>query len=292
MREDGENRGVLDLGFFGMVPTNFDLVRKTDSLFAELKSRPTDALTLQLGVRHDAPSDLEEETSPSAGIRYDFLKTGTAIKAHYSEGFRPPSFYALGDPLVGDPNLQSETSKGYEIGVEQILTEGRTRIIVNAFWTEYRNLIDFDPTVGVFGSLVNRQQVDIDGAEVELQLQPVDSVRFGLNYTHVNSEILNSPDNLRNRPEDKGSFFLRFFPSEAWELAWTTLFVGEFFDSSIPTGDVKLDGYDRTDISAAYRIKQFTLTLAVDNLFDERYEQYVGFVDPGRRARAGVAASF
>lgn len=296
MKEDGVNQSVIDLSavppVFGPIPGDFSLVRKTDSFFAELKSRPTEALTLQLGIRHDSPTDLEEETSPSAGVRYDIVKSGTALKAHYSEGFRPPSFYALGDPLVGDPNLQSETSKGYEIGLEQALSEGAIRIMLNAFWTEYRNLIDYDPTIGPTGSLVNRQQVDIDGAEFDLQLNPVDTVQFSLNYTHVNSEILNSTDNLRNRPEHKASFILRYLPTDALQLVWATLIVGEFFDSSIPTGDVELDGYNRTDISADYSYKQVVLTFAVDNLFDERYEQYVGFVDPGRRARAGIAARF
>ena len=296
MREDGVNQSVIDLSavppVFGPIPGDFSLIRNTDSFFAELKSRPTEALTLQLGVRHDAPTDLEEETSPSAGIRYDFIKSGTALKAHYSEGFRPPSFYALGDPLVGDPNLQSETSKGYEIGLEQALSEGAVRIMLNAFWTEYRNLIDYDPTIGPTGSLVNRQQVAIDGAELDLQINPVDTVQFSLNYTHVNSEILNSMDNLRNRPEHKGSFTIRYLPTDALQLVWATLYVGEFFDSSIPTGDVELDGYNRTDISADYSYKRVVFTFAVDNLFDERYEQYVGFVDPGRRARAGITAQF
>jgi outer membrane receptor protein involved in Fe transport len=53
-----------------------------------------------------------------------------------------------------------------------------------------------------------------------------------------------------------------------------------------------MPSYSRTDISAAYTRKHITLTFAVDNLFDERYEQYVGFVDPGVRARAGISARF
>jgi iron complex outermembrane receptor protein/vitamin B12 transporter len=293
VKEDGVNRGILDLTFvppfFSLVPTDFDLVRKTDSVFAELKSRPVQSLTLQFGYRHDSPSDLEDESSPSAGIRYDFVTTGTSLKAHYSEGFRPPSFYALGDPVVGNPELKSETSKGYEVGLEQVLTNGALRFILNAFWTDYKNLIDFDPGTN---SLVNREEVEINGAEFEARWLALANLDLGFNYTYVKSEIVNSTDKLRNRPEDKVAFTARYFPTEAWQLAWTTLYIGEFFDSSIPTGDIKMDSYSRTDISAAYTYKQVMLTFAVDNLFDERYEQYVGFVDPGVRARAGISARF
>ncbi len=296
MKEDGVNQSVIDLStippVFSKVPGDFSLVRKTDSVFAELKSVPVENLTVQLGLRYDSPSDLEDETSPSAGVRYDFANTGTALKAHYSEGFRPPSFYSLGDPLVGDPDLQSETSKGYELGIEQALSGTMGRIMVNVFRTDYRNLIDYDPTAGPTGSLVNRGEVDVEGAEFILQLQPFDGLQLGLNYTYVNSDIVDSTDRLQNRPENQGAFTLRYMPTVAWEMAWTTLYVGDFYDSSVPTGEVEMPDYTRSDVSAAYRLKAFTLTVAIDNLFDEQYEQYVGFVDPGRRARAGISARF
>ena len=287
--EDGNNRSVLDFPFPGPLPGDYVFTRKTDSVFAELKSFAVRNLTMQVGIRHDSPSNLEDETSPSAGVRYDFVDTGTTLKAHYSEGFRPPSFFALGDPLVGNPALKSETSKGYEVGVEQLLAGGKARIGVNAFRTDYKNLIDFDTTIF---QLVNRGQVEIDGAELDLEWLPRDNLQIAVNYTHVNSNIVNSTENLRNRPEDKAAFTVRYFPGSKWQLAWTTLFVGEFFDSSIPTGDIKLDGYSRTDISAAYTLERVTLSVAIDNLFDERYEQFVGFADPGVRARAGISARF
>jgi outer membrane receptor protein involved in Fe transport len=50
--------------------------------------------------------------------------------------------------------------------------------------------------------------------------------------------------------------------------------------------------WTRTDIALSYKWKAFTATVAVDNLFDSDYEQYVGFTNPGRRARAMVSARF
>jgi len=300
MDEDGVNDSVIIFPPFplfpgaptGPTPTDFSLDRKTDSVFAELKSVPVQDLTVQLGIRYDSPSDLASETSPSAGIRYDFVNTGTTLKAHYSEGFRPPSFFALGDPLVGNPDLQSETSKGYEIGLEQILADGKLRLNLNAFWTDYKNLIDYDPTIGPFGSLVNRGEVEIDGTEFGVLFQALNNLQFDLTYTYVKSDIVNSTDVLRNRPENKAVLSIRYFPTSAWRLAWTTLYVGEFFDSSVPTGDVTMDGYTLTDISAEYTRNRITLAFAIDNLFDEDYQEFVGFVNPGIRGRVGVSARF
>ena len=53
---------------------------------------------VMLDVRHDRVSGLSSETSPGVGVRFD--RGATALKARYSEGFRPPSFYALGSPIV------------------------------------------------------------------------------------------------------------------------------------------------------------------------------------------------
>ncbi|MFN0037918.1 MAG: TonB-dependent receptor plug domain-containing protein [Burkholderiales bacterium] len=294
MQEKGVTRSTLDLSpIFGpgfeAVPADYELKRETGSAFAEIKSVPTQNLTVRLGMRHDSPENLDSETSPSAGVRYDLPDSGTALKAHYSEGFRPPSFFALGDPLVGNPALKSETSTGYEIGVEQAFSENMAGISLSLFETHYRNLIDFDSTLF---TLVNRDKVDAKGSEIDLFLRPMTALRIGLNHTIVKTTIVDSTEKLRNRPEHRTSLNLRYAIGEAWEVAWNTVHVGFFYDSSVPTGDVKMDGYSRTDISAAYKHKRLTATVAVDNLFDEKYEQYVGFTHPGVRVRAGLSASF
>ena len=56
------------------------------------------------------------------------------------------------------------------------------------------------------------------------------------------------------------------------------LFVGEVQDSSIPTGDVTLDSYARIDLAVNWTLNPtFAILLAVENLFDADYEEFVGF---------------
>ncbi|PWT71048.1 MAG: hypothetical protein C5B46_08865 [Proteobacteria bacterium] len=40
----------------------------------------------------------------------------------------------------------------------------------------------------------------------------------------------------------------------------------------------------RTDVALTYRWKQLAAIFAVDNLFNEKYQQFVGFENPGIRA--------
>jgi outer membrane receptor for monomeric catechols len=69
--------------------------------------------------------------------------------------------------------------------------------------------------------------------------------------------------------------------------------VGSSFDSSIATGDLRLDAYTRLDASAVWQVSpKFEAWVALDNLTDERYEQFVGFESRGMLPRAGVRLSF
>jgi vitamin B12 transporter len=287
--ERGASDSLIDFGV--LVPVSFDLHRTTNSGFASLKSSPIANLVVLLEVRYDDVSDLDSETSPSAGVRYT-LPTRTTLKARYSEGFRPPSFFALGNPLVGNPDLVPETSKGGEVGVEQTLFDGRLFIGVTGFVTEYEDLVDFDETIPPFGQLVNRSSVDTQGAEVQAAWRPVEALAITASYTYLSADIKDSSQELLHRPRNSASLGVSYAWSEAWRFVWNTVYADDSFDFSIPTAEVELGSWTRTDIALSYKWKVFTATVAVDNLFDSDYEQYVGFTNFGRRARAMVSARF
>ncbi len=287
LREVGENSGTLD--FFGPIPQDFALTRKTRSPFAEVKIKPIESLIVHLGVRHDSISDQDSETSPSAGVRFTVPGTQTTFKAHYAEGFKPPSFFALGDPISGNPDLISETSKSAQIGFEQGFWDARASFGASLFKTQYKNLIDFD--FATF-RLVNRNRVNADGGELELRLRPLDRLAIGLSYSYVDLEIEDSDINLRNRPKHRAGLSINYTVSDSLQLAFNAAYVGKAFDSSIPTGEVELDSYVRADVALTYKWRNLSATFAIDNLLDDNYEQFVGFEQPGIRARVGVGYSF
>jgi outer membrane receptor protein involved in Fe transport len=290
--EEGENTSVLDLPFIGPTPADFALSRHTNSGFAELIMRPMRTLIVQLDVRYDDVSGLGAETSPGVGVRYDFVATGTTLKGRWAEGFRAPSFFALADPLVGNPNLVAETSQGGEIGLEQSLLKDMARFDLTLFRTRYKNLVDYDPTIGFFGQLVNRSNVDTQGVEAMLDVRPTRAFGVKFGYTYLDADIVGSDQPLRNRPANRAFFALNYEFAERWLFSWNTAYVGEVDNFSVPTGDVQLDSYLLTDVALSYKWRQVTATFAIDNLFDERYQQFPGFENPGIRARASIAGKF
>ena len=71
-----------------------------------------------------------------------------------------------------------------------------------------------------------------------------------------------------------------------------TTYVGSAFDSSIATGDVRLSPYTRVDVSAVWQLSpRFETYLAIDNLTDEKFEEFVGNEARGILPRAGVKFS-
>ena len=289
-REEGDSRSVQAF----LPPGDFSLDRYTHSTFAAIKSKPAENFVVLLDLRYDRLSSAESETSPGAGVRYDLTGTGTAFKARYSEGFRPPSFFALASPLVGNPDLRSETSKSLELGVEQSFGAS-IQTGASVFKTRTKNLIDFDPTVPGplgFGQMVNRDTVESRGVEISIASKPLQRLDAGLSYTYVRTEIVQSGDELRNRPRHRASLSLGYQLDQASRLTWNTVYVGSALDFSVPTDEVKLSAYTRTDVGFTYRWNQFSATAAIDNLFDDDYEEFVGFTNPGRRFRVGLSATF
>ena len=75
------------------------------------------------------------------------------------------------------------------------------------------------------------------------------------------------------------------------DAAW--LNVGKTFDSSIPTGDMYLESYNRVDVTATYSPSEnLDVLFSMDNLLDEEYFEAIGFPSIGARARVGIRYGF
>ena len=110
--------------------------------------------------------------------------------------------------------------------------------------------------------------------------------------TNAKSRIASTGGELRNRPEWRAGFGAHWAPSAALKFSAAATYVGASFDSSIATGDVELPAYTRMDVSAVWQISPRVETyLAIDNLTDEQYEQFVGFEVRGIAPRLGVKFS-
>jgi iron complex outermembrane receptor protein/vitamin B12 transporter len=248
-------------------------------------------LSTQAGVRVDKPDGESSVTSPRLRVAYDFADSGFRVAGSWGKAFKLPSLYALGHPLVGNPELEPERGESQEIEVSQTLAGGKARWSATYFDGEFRNAIDFDS--GPPPMLVNRNRVDTHGFELAGRVDLSDEWAFDASVTNAKNRIASTGGELRNRPEWRGGVGAHWSPFATLRFSASATYVGSSFDSSIATGDVDLDAYTRLDMSAVWQVSSKLETyLAVDNLTGEKYEQFVGFESRGVLPRAGVRLSF
>lgn len=281
-----------EYSFFGQViPADFDLRRHTRSLFAELQLQPSAALLLRGGLRQDRVSGLASRLSPSAGLRYELKPWGGALKASLASGFKPPSFFGLGlpEPLGGNPDLRAERSRGASVGYEQAFW-GHGQLALSLFSTRYKDLITFD---NASNKTVNANTAKIRGLELEFGWQLTRELALRVHYTRLLTHVVDSDEPLRQRPGKRAGLQLNYRLGADSQLSWSSEYIAEVFDSSIPTGNLFLPTALRSDLAYTARLGPRTrLTLALDNVFDRRNEAYVGFAAPGRRARLGLVFDY
>ncbi len=281
---DGSSEGFIEFAPGVQVPTAFALERRVAGAFAELRYRPADTLTLLAGLRRDDPDARGAETTVKLGGRWQPAGGSTIVRASWGEGFKLPSFFALGNPLVGNPQLRSEKSESAELGVTRRLSDALSTTL-SVYRSEFTDLVDFD--FDLFMN-VNRRSVTAKGAELQATWSATPDLDLAAEVAWLDLEVPESDVPLRQRPDWRGSLVLRWVPATDWlvHAAWS--FVGETFDSSVPTGGLWLDGYERLDATLTWRpTEHLDLLLSVDNLLDTDYEEAIGFLAPARRGRLG-----
>jgi vitamin B12 transporter len=288
--EKGDLTSVGDFDFDGASEAlRFGLTRRTDSVFAEGRFQVARPVSLQLGLRRDKVEGLDAETTPHLGAVWELPNGATTLKANYGKGFKPPSFFALGFPIGGNPALRPERSKYAELTVAHRLDRPASSIEVSVFHIDYENLIDFDATTF---SNVNRGAVVVKGIEPTLKLRVADRLGTQIGLTLLDIKEKDGLAPLRNRPEKRATASAVYDIDDRSSLFAVVSYTGRYLDRSNPTGDIYLPGFTTVDMAYSMRFGKLRAKLAVDNLLDRDYEQFVGFPARDRRLRVELRADF
>lgn len=280
--EEGRSDASLDFGFF-QLPARFDLQRQTRSLFAEAGYLPDQGLGARAGLRHDDVRGGSGRTTASASLLW--RGEGLSASAGWAEGFKLPSFYSLGNPLVGNPALRPERSRTFQAAADADLPAGLGSARLVLFHTRVRDIVDFDP--GPPPRLVNRGALRTRGGEASVTLVPAPGWEVA-GFVALADADLSDGEPVRDRPRWRAGGSVAW-QGEGWGLRATARHAGSLLDSALPTGDVRLGGGTTIDLGADWRpAGGVTLSLALENLADRTLRTRVGTPEPGRRLFAGL----
>jgi vitamin B12 transporter len=228
----------------------------------------------------------------------------TTLKASGGAGIKEPTFFeSFGVSFFaqGNPDLKPEQSRTFDFGVQQWLLSGRLRAEATYFHHDYREQIAFttvDP-VTFQGTYVNLGKTRAQGLEVAVEAVPSSKVSLLAAYTLLDGEVLVSSASfdpvyaagqpLLRRPKHQGSVTARV-GGPRLSGALTVVAVGRRADSDfVGLGLMSNPAYTRVDARLRGRIaRQLEAFVVAENLFDEGYEEALGYPALGRSVRGGL----
>lgn len=256
-----------------------------DSLFALYELKPVESLTLTAGVRNDDDNRFGSETTARVAAAWNPTDQVT-IRSSWGQGFKAPSLYQTTYICtfcgLTEPNrdLKPETSEAFDIGVDWRSSDGRVEAGVTYFDQDTENLIDFSYTAGYD----NIAQVESKGVELFAGYVLTDWLSVNGNYTYIDAED-GDGNELTRLPEHSGNVSLSVDPDGPFSGAVLVRYNGD----EANTNGTTLDGWTRVDLTGRYALNESVeLYGRVENLFDEDYQQILGYGTPGLSGSVGL----
>jgi len=288
LRETGSSTGKLSFGGY-LVPNSFSLDRSTVSGFAEANRAGT-AWTLNSGVRLDNVQGLAPHLTARAGVRYEPPGSKVVLRGSVGSGFKAPSFYALGNPFVGNANLKPEESLGGEVGLTWAGAPG-TLAALTVFQTRFKGLIDFVP--GPPPRLENLNLVRSTGVSGQATHAFTSRLSVPVQGQWAKTEDGADGGQLLNRPRLRFNEMLAWQVSDGLNVTFRHSFTGARDDYATPVGVQSLDAYHSVSIETAWTILPATTArLVIDNALNDKHEDALGFSAPRSGIRFFLTQTF
>lgn len=304
----------------------------TAALYGEIRGDVTDALTLTGGLRLDHHEDFGTHVTPRIYANYQ-ISDALMLKAGYSQAFVSPDLrnlnpnYQMGSrgngckpyrgpcTIIGNPDLQPETSDNYEIGLNY--QGGRTSWEITAFYNDVDNMISArrtaltTPEGTPFFQRDNFDYGKTAGIEAGFEHDLTDDLVWTTSATHIAKSEFKYGDfdtayPMATTPEWNVTTGLAWQASDRLNLSGQVTYVGKQAGYVIEDGLTVGDGeqasvpagqnskaYYLVDVAATFDLTpDTTLNLGIDNLFDEQPESDVDYREDGRLFKIGLTTRF
>lgn len=251
-----------------------------------------DKIILTAGLRYDCvefdydnnldPSlsgtDTMDHWSPKAGLTFKPIEN-LSFFANAGTGFKTPT----ASQVAHYSGLAPETAVSYEAGVKGTLAD---RLIFSMSW--YHTNLD-DQLTSVADSneatgfrITNAGESEMKGFEMELNFQLNEGLSLFTSYHYNHSEFTDfvdeemgfdySGNRLAWQPEHKLVGGVRYEHPLGIKAVLVTKWLDEQFISD--ANEFSQESYSLTDIEISYSRKNWEVSMAVRNLFDEDYTAY------------------
>jgi vitamin B12 transporter len=278
--------------------------RRNVAWFAQALGHLTTGGTYILGGRLDENQEFGAHLTGRAGLSWRLTRQ-TRLRGSLGTGFKEPSFYEnfASGYVRGNPALRPEQSTSWEMALEQVLAGGRLSTSVTYFDQHFHDLIQY--SVAPLGpdsvNYVNVGTARARGVEVSASASLGHGASLEASFSHTETRDQATGMRLPRRPTDGANMQLHVMPG--WgRIAVSAAYTGHRMDldyaRSTPAA-VALPGYVRVDAALEYRVSGphgaapgLVASLRVEDLFDARFVEAVGFRSPRRTILVGGELRF
>ena len=220
-----------------------------------------------LSARHDDNEAFGEYTTGTAEYGY-WITDDLRVSGGVGTGFKSPTFNDLYYPGSGNPDVEPEKSRSYNVGIQGSPAWGNWA--VNAYKTDIRDLIAWAPEAP--GSWIwrpyNVNDAKIKGIEFEVDTTIADwLVAFDVSF--LKPEDDETGNYLRRRAQRLANVHLdkqwgKWSTGASWKLR------GRSFDDV--ANNTRLAGYGLLDLRLAYQVNNdWAVRLTGHNILDKEY---------------------
>ncbi|MBR8652222.1 TonB-dependent siderophore receptor [Achromobacter sp. Marseille-Q0513] len=243
--------------------------------------------TNQVSFGRASKYKISKQFTPYAGLIYDINSTYTAY-ASYTEIFLPQNARDTSGSI-----LPPVDGKSYEIGLKGAYLEGQLNASAALFQTRQNNLAQVIPGSSVPGFPTMQASRAVSGAKVEgIDLEATGQLMPGWNvsasYTHFTAKDADGKPINTSHPRSLFKLYTTYrLPGDLHRLTvgggvdWQSRM---YQSAASPRGnvDVEQGSYALVNLMAKYDFsKRVSATLNVNNVFDRKYYDQIGFFSQG-----------
>jgi outer membrane receptor for ferrienterochelin and colicins len=260
------------------------------ALFIQDEWKLIQPLKIIVSGRYDNHEEYDAEFSPRLGTVYT-INSKLNLHASVGKAYRAPTFDELYGSYpgslwawYGNPDLNPETSKNYEVGMKYLDTSAKVEL--NLFKRDVEDMINgnyFDGDKG-YSTAVNIDSAEISGVEVILVKYLTKKTSTDLNYTYLDARDKETDERLTYRDYHNLNLGLNYNTEEISGSLNGKLVAGRSDD---------LPSYFIVDVKLNKKIKKdIELSLELNNLFDKGYQINNGYPMPERNYILKVSTKF
>lgn len=294
-----------DFGFFdgdGRQRARYQL-----SSGGEWRGTFADRLTITAGARFDDNDTFRDFSTWRTSLSYAWRELGLRPHASYGTGVKLPGMYDQFGPNNADyksnPNLNPETSRGWDAGIEATLLGGRATVDVTYFDADLRNRFFLDFDFADFKSFVNNATGESTrrGVEIATRYALTPGLSLGLAYTYTDAKDANGLREFRRAPHSGRADLRALFAEGRGTASIAVAYTGSrddrvFFTDqnfNFNTGRLELPGYWLMTVAASYKLQpNLEIYGRIENALDQKYQEVYGYNTAGIAAYAGVKITF